>query len=73
MTTQKFLREQILIYQKQRIIISNNNSVGEFRRSDRLKNRPPVSYFENDYDEFLSNVLSAQNVLNSLPKCYSDI
>lgn len=52
---------------------NNKNSVGEFRSSDRLKNRLPVSYVENDDDEFLPYVLSAQNVLNSLPKCYSDI
>lgn len=52
--------------------LCNTDQVFEPRRSNRLKDRPPVSYNENDDDEF-NYLLCAQSIICKVPCSYDEI
>lgn len=52
--------------------VNNSNQTFEPRRSDRLKERPTVSYNENDVDE-VDYLLCAQSIICEVPCSYDEI
>lgn len=51
-------------------VLQETDHNAEPRRSDRLKGRPPVSYIDNDYDDYL---MCAQSIISSAPSSFEEI
>lgn len=52
---------------------NQNKNTDNVRRSDRLKNQPPVHYYQIDNDGDDECILSAQSVLDDIPNSYEEI
>lgn len=53
---------------------NNNNKTTDLRRSERIKNRPQLSYDENQMgNEFYSYAVKSQTVLHKIPTNYNEI